>query len=288
MHEPANVKKLEDLGIGRPSTYAEIVSKVLSRDYVEKRDKQLVPTRLGTTKTHGLRARFPDVVDYDFTARIERDLDAVESGDADWVQLVDRIYKPFKKIVEAEMSSKEPGVGWPRPEPSDRICEKCGSPMVKRWGPNSNFYACTAYPKCKNIVDENPAPAPEIYADRKCSPMPLGHNCPKCREGELIKIGAAKGRRPFWGCANYATEMKCDFRLFTAPVKEACPQCAATFLTRAGGKSRPVLKCLTEGCGFERALDGTEAGDAEGDDAAPSGAPRTARPKRAAGARAKR
>ena len=322
-NEGTLVKALEDLGIGRPSTYAEIVSKVLSRDYVEKRDKQLVPTRLGTTKTHGLRARFPDVVDYDFTARIERDLDAVESGDADWVQLVDRIYKPFKKIVEAEMSSKEPGVGWPRPEPSDRICEKCGSPMVKRWGPNSNFYACTAYPKCKNIVDENPAPAPEIYADRKCpkcgrdllvktrrgtdeqflscsgwrrkeplcdytSPMPLGLNCPKCRVGELIKIGAAKGRRPFWGCANYATEMKCDFRLFTAPVKEACPQCAATFLTRAGGKSRPVLKCLTEGCGFERALDGTEAGDAEGDDAAPSGAPRTARPKRAAGARAKR
>jgi len=308
-NEGSLVKALEDLGIGRPSTYAEIVSKVLSRDYVQKQDKQLVPTKLGTTKTHGLRARFPTVVDYEFTAKIEKDLDAVESGDADWVKLVDAIYKPFKEIVVAEMSAKEPGEGWPRAEPSDRICDKCGSPMVKRWGPNSNFFACTAYPKCKNIVDENPAPPPEVYADRKCpkcgrdllvktrrgtdekflscsgwrkkdplcdytAPMPIGIRCPKCHDGEVIKVGAAKGRRPFWGCSNYATELKCDFRLFQAPVKEACPQCNATFLVQAGGKSRPVLKCVTEGCGFERALSAADGGDGDGDGAEEAPAPK--------------
>ncbi len=304
-NEGSLVKALEDLGIGRPSTYAEIVSKVLSRDYVQKQDKQLVPTKLGTTKTHGLQARFPTVVDYEFTAKIEKDLDAVESGEADWVKLVDAIYKPFKKIVVAEMSAKEPGEGWPRAEPSDRICDKCGSAMVKRWGPNSNYFACTAYPKCKNIVDENPAAPPEIYADRKCpkcgrdllvktrrgtdeqflscsgwrkkeplcdytAPMPIGIRCPKCSDGEIIKVGAAKGRRPFWGCSNYATDLKCDFRLFQPPVKEPCPQCGATFLVQAGGKARPVLKCLTDGCGFERPLGGGDGGDDDGGEEAPA------------------
>jgi DNA topoisomerase I len=299
-NEGSLVKALEDLGIGRPSTYAEIVSKVLSRDYVQKVDKQLVPTKLGTTKTHGLQARFPTVVDYEFTAKIEKDLDAVESGEADWVKLVDAIYKPFKEIVVAEMSAKEPGEGWPRAEPSDRICEKCSSPMVKRWGPNSNFFACTAYPKCKNIVDENPAPPAEVYADRKCpkcgrdllvktrrgtderflscsgwrkkeplcdytAPMPIGIRCPKCSDGEVIKVGAAKGRRPFWGCSNYATDLKCDFRLFQPPAKESCPQCNATFLVQAGGKTRPVLKCVTDGCGYDRPLASGDGGDGDAD-----------------------
>ena len=91
-NEGTLVKALEDIGIGRPSTYAEIVSKVLSRDYVEKRERQLVPTKLGAAKTHGLKARFPDVVDYEFTARIERDLDGVEAGSADWVKQIGRAH----------------------------------------------------------------------------------------------------------------------------------------------------------------------------------------------------
>jgi DNA topoisomerase-1 len=288
-NEGTLVKALEDLGIGRPSTYAEIVSKVLSRDYVEKKERQLVPTKLGTTKTHGLQKSFPEVVDYEFTAKIEKELDEVEAGTANWVKLVDRIYKPFKKEIDHEMKAKEPGVGWPRPAPSDRVCDKCGSPMVRRWGPGSDYYACTAYPTCKNIVDENPAPPPEVFKDRKCpkcgrdllvksrrgsdekflscsgwkkkdpdcdytSPMPTGIVCPKCG-GEVVKIGAAKGRRPFWGCSNWRAEdekKKCDFRLYQPPVLEPCPKCAAKFLVQAGGKTRPVLKCIKEGCGFEK------------------------------------
>lgn len=302
-NEGTLVKALEDLGIGRPSTYAEIVSKVLSRDYVEKKDRQLVPTKLGTAKTHGLKARFPEVVDYEFTARIEKDLDEVETGNANWVKLVDRIYKPFKATVQVEMAAKEPGEGWPRATPSDRICDKCGSPMVRRWGPNSDYYACTAYPKCKNIVDEVPAKAPEVFADRKCprcgrdlliktrrgtddqflscagwkktnpdceytSPMPSGITCPKCG-GDLVKIGTAKGRKPFWGCENYRNEdaaKKCDYRLYQTPVKEPCPDCHSNFMVIAGGKSNPVIKCVKEGCGYSRPYDPPSA-DGDGDGA---------------------
>ncbi len=294
-NEGTLVKALEDLGIGRPSTYAEIVTKVLSRDYVEKKDRQLVPTRLGMTKTYGLRKGFPEVVDYEFTAKIEEELDKVEAGESDWIKLVDRIYKPFKREVEAEMKAKEPGEGWPRPEASTRVCDKCGAPMVRRWGPGSDYFACTAYPACKNIVDENPAPPPRVFSERKCpkcgrdilikvrrgsneeflscsgwkkkdpdcdytSPMPTGIHCPKCG-GDVVKVGAGKGRRPFWGCANYSSLTKCDFRLFQPPVLEPCPQCHASFLVTAGGKTRPVVKCITEGCGYERAVTPADGAD---------------------------
>ncbi len=292
-NEGTLVKALEDLGIGRPSTYAEIVSKVLSRDYVEKKDRQLVPTKLGMVKTQALRMRFPTIVDYEFTANIESSLDKVEAGERDWSKLVDSIYKPFHKLVKEEMSAKEPGEGWPRAQASDRVCEKCGKPMMRRWGPNSDFFACTGYPECKNIVDENPPPPPRVFEGRKCpkcskdlliriarrgskgeflgcsgwpecdytSPMPTGIACPKCG-GDVVKVGSAKSRRPFWGCANYSTT-KCDFRLYQPPVIKPCPKCAATFLVQAGGKTRPVLKCVTLSCGYEEAVDPTEM-DLEG------------------------
>ncbi len=287
-NEGTLVKALEDLGIGRPSTYAEIVSKVLSRDYVEKKDRQLVPTKLGMAKTRGLRQRFPEVVDYEFTANIESNLDKVEAGESDWTKLVDSIYKPFHKLVKEEMSAKEPGDGWPRAEASDRICDKCGKPMMRRWGPNSDFYACTGYPECKNIVDENPAPPPRVFEGRPCpkcgkdlfvriarrgskgeflgcsgwpecdftSPMPTGIHCPKCG-GDVVKVGSAKSRRPFWGCANYSTT-KCDFRIYQPPVMKPCPKCGAQFLVMAGGKTRPVRKCVAEGCDYDEPVDPAE------------------------------
>ncbi|MEZ4407386.1 MAG: topoisomerase DNA-binding C4 zinc finger domain-containing protein [Polyangiales bacterium] len=203
------------------------------------------------------------------------------------------------------MKSKEPGEGWPRAEASDRTCDKCGAPMVRRWGPNSDYFACTAYPACKNIVDENPAPPPEVFADRKCpkcgrdllvktrrgtdekflscagwkkkdpdcdytAPFPSGIRCPKCHAGDLVKVGAAKGRRPFWGCENFRSEdesKKCDFRIYSEPVREPCPKCGSDFLVRAGGKTRPVLKCATPDCGYEKPIELPEG--AEGDDDAP-------------------
>ncbi|MBL8681171.1 MAG: type I DNA topoisomerase [Myxococcales bacterium] len=280
-NEGTLVKALEELGIGRPSTYAEIVSKVQSRDYVEKQDRALVPTKLGLAKTSGLRARFGDFINYEFTAAIEKDLDRVEEGELKWVGVVDKIYQPFHSRCDSEKKGSEPAAGWPRPQPSDKICDKCGRPMVKRWGPTSDFYACTGYPECKNVVDENPAPPPRVYEGRPCpkcgsdllvrtarrgsrsdflgcaayprcdftSPVPLGIKCPKCKEGDVIQVGGAK-RKPFWGCSNYATT-KCDFRLYQPPVKKNCPQCSAAFLIKSGGKTRPVLKCVSEGCGYE-------------------------------------
>lgn len=285
-NEGTLVKALEDLGIGRPSTYAEIVSKVLSRDYVEKRDRQLVPTKLGIAKTRALRKRFPQIVSYEFTANIEADLDKVEAGERDWVALVDSIYKPFHALVEQEMKSDEPGEGWPRPEPTDRVCDKCGRPMVRRWGPTTDYLACTGYPECKNIVDENPPPPPRVFEGRKCpkcgkdllvrvarkgskgeflgcsgwpecdytSPMPTGIVCPKCG-GDVVKVGGgAKSRRPFYGCSNYQSA-QCDFRLYQTPVAKPCPECGAPFMVEAGGKRRPVLKCVADGCTYEEPLD---------------------------------
>jgi DNA topoisomerase-1 len=280
-NEGTLVKALEELGIGRPSTYAEIVSKVQSRDYVEKQDRALVPTKLGIAKTTGLRARFGDFINYEFTAQIEKDLDRVEEGELKWVGVVDKIYQPFHSRCDSEKKGSEPAAGWPRPQASDKICDKCGRPMVKRWGPTSDFYACTGYPECKNVVDENPAPPPRVYEGRPCpkcgsdllvrtarrgsrsdflgcaayprcdftSPVPLGIKCPKCKEGDVIQVGGAK-RKPFWGCSNYATT-KCDFRLYQPPVRKNCPQCSAAFLIKSGGKTRPVLKCVTEGCGYD-------------------------------------
>jgi ssDNA-binding Zn-finger/Zn-ribbon topoisomerase 1 len=323
-NEGTLVKALEDLGIGRPSTYAEIVSKVLSRDYVEKRERQLVPTKLGTAKTHGLAARFPNIVDYEFTAKHRarprrRRGRHRQLGEArrSHLQALQAVGRPGEEREGARR-------GLAAREASDRICDKCGSPMVRRWGPNSNFYACTAYPKCKNIVDENPAPPPLVYEGKACpkcgrdllvktrrgsdeqflscsgwrkkdplcdytSPMPSGIGCPKCGQGELVKVGAVKGRKPFWGCTNYRSEKApeviaveaapeakpkaksktkadkaaekdktvdktadkaaekgsgCDFRVYFPPVKEPCPKCGAKFLVLAGGKTRPVIKCV--------------------------------------------
>ncbi len=294
-NEGTLVKALEDLGIGRPSTYAEIVSKVQSRDYVEKQDRALVPTKLGLAKTGGLRARFGEFINYEFTAAIERDLDRVERGELPWTGVVDKIYQPFHARCDSEKKGSEPAEGWPRPQPSDRTCDKCGRPMIKRWGPTSDFYACTGYPECKNVVDEKPAPPPVIYEGRSCprcgsdllvrmarrgsknqflgcagyprcdytSPMPLGIKCPKCSEGDVIQVGGAK-RKPFWGCSNYATT-KCDFRLYQPPVKKGCPDCKALFLVKSGGSARPVLKCVTSGCGYEE-IDRAEIdGDSEGE-----------------------
>jgi DNA topoisomerase-1 len=293
-NEGTLVKALEELGIGRPSTYAEIVSKVQSRDYVEKQDRALVPTKLGLAKSTGLRSRFGDFINYEFTAQIEKDLDRVEEGELEWVGVVDKIYQPFHARCDSEKKGSEPADGWPRPQPSDRTCDKCGRPMVKRWGPTSDFYACTGYPECKNVVDENPAPPPRVYEGKPCpkcgsdllvrtarrgsrndflgcaayprcdftSPVPLGLKCPKCKEGDIIQVGGAK-RKPFWGCSNYATT-KCDFRLYQPPIRRECPQCGAPFLVKSGGKTRPVIKCVAEGCGFEE-IDRAEIDGDEGE-----------------------
>ena len=176
--EGSLIEALEERGIGRPSTYAEIVSRATTRDYVVKRGRELAPTKLGTAKTRGLVARFPAVMDYAFSAKVERDLDEVEAGRRDWVTLVDAIYRPFKRSVEEEMASTEPGDAWPRVAPSGRVCDQCGAPMVRRWSPHDDYDACAAYPACKHIIDDRPREPPEVFAERRC---------PRCGRELLIK-----------------------------------------------------------------------------------------------------
>ncbi|HEX7477355.1 MAG TPA: topoisomerase DNA-binding C4 zinc finger domain-containing protein, partial [Polyangiales bacterium] len=121
-----------------------------------------------------------------------------------------------------------------QPQLTEYKCELCGAPMLKRWGRNGFFLGCSTFPKCKSTRS-----------------LPLGVACPKCG-GEIIEIRGKKARRPFYGCTNYTKEIKCDFRSWQKPVPEACPQCNAKFLVQAGSAKAPILRCLTEGCGFQK------------------------------------
>lgn len=301
-NEASLVKKLEEEGIGRPSTYAEILSKVQARDYVAKVGNRLVPSDLGCLVIDKLVADNFDLADISFTRKLEEDLDAVAESRAKRLDVLAPFHKRLMKQIEHAESKK--GKWWPEPEMLDEECPECGAAkLMKRWGRNGAFIGCTTYPTCKytrNIPKPGEDPLelssrePEMTdvdcalcgskmmkrwgkngfflgcsAYPKCKStrnMPLGVTCPKCTTGEIVEI-RAKGRgRPFYGCSNYANaEIKCDFKLWQKPVPDDCPQCGAKFLVKAGGKKKPVLKCATEGCGFEKpdeaelaAMDGSE------------------------------
>lgn len=286
-NEGSLVRALEERGIGRPSTYAEIISKVQARDYVEKPDQRTFkPTELGKMVVDGLLTAALDFMDIEFTAKMEEDLDLVESGKMSREKLLKDFYKRFK----AQLDKAKKGKRWnPEPSPTNETCQLCGKPMLKRWSKRGWFLGCSGYPKCKgtrplefdasgNLVEAQP-----ILTDYKCNvcgrpmairtgrygpflsctgypecknaqPVPLGVKCPKCKTGELIEIRPAKrGGRTFYGCSNYKDEsIKCDFKLWARPIPEPCPQCGAAFLTRGGTKNRPMIACVNEGCGYKR------------------------------------
>jgi DNA topoisomerase-1 len=299
--EGSLVRELEERGIGRPSTYAEIISKVQARDYVEKIDggRQFRPTTLGKFVVDGLVESKLDFMDPAFTSGMEEQLDAVESGDEDRVALLSRFYKRFREQLDLTKKGKR----WnPEPIPTDEICDACGTgTMSKRWSKNGWFLGCSNYPKCKNTRDLGPdgngplagvAPRETGIACDKCSkpmviktgrygeflsctgyptcknakPVPLGVPCPKCG-GDIIEIRPKKrGGRPFYGCSNYGNEaIKCDFKLWQKPIVEPCPTCGATFLVQGGTKARPMIACANKECGYKRPI------VTEGD--SPSGAP---------------
>jgi DNA topoisomerase-1 len=292
-NEGSLVRALEERGIGRPSTYAEIISKVQARDYVEKPDgRTFKPTELGKMIVDGLLSATLDFMDPDFTANMEEDLDRVESGKLPREKLLSTFYKRFKSQLEKAKKLKR----WtPEPSPSSETCQLCGKPMLKRWSKRGWFLGCSGYPKCKGTrplelnaegVLVEAVPILTSYICDKCgrpmairtgrygqflsctgypecknaSPVPLGVKCPKCKTGELIEIRPQKrGGRSFYGCSNYKSEaIKCDFKLWARPIPEPCPQCNAVFLTRGGGKNTPMLVCVTEGCGYKREIEETE------------------------------
>jgi DNA topoisomerase-1 len=288
--EGSLVRELEERGIGRPSTYAEIISKVQARDYVEKIDggRQFRPTTLGKFVVDGLVESKLDFMDPAFTSGMEEQLDAVESGDEDRVALLSRFYKRFRSQLDLTKKGKR----WnPDPIPTDEVCDACGTgKMSKRWSKNGWFLGCSNYPKCKNTRDLGPdgngplagvPPRETGIACDKCGkpmviktgrygeflsctgyptcknakPVPLGVPCPKCG-GDLVEIRPKKrGGRPFYGCSNYGNEaIKCDFKLWKKPILEPCPACSAPFLVHGGTKARPMIACANKECGYKRAV----------------------------------
>jgi DNA topoisomerase-1 len=286
-NEGSLVRELEKRGIGRPSTYAEIISKVQARDYVEKVPSGgFKPTLLGKFVVDGLVSSDLDFMDPNFTAKMEEDLDEVEAGRLGRVALLKRFYKRFREQLDLSKKQKR----WtPEPQETDQICSECGSKMLKRWSKNGWFLGCSAYPKCKTTQDLGPdgegtTPAPIRMTDYKCDkcqkpmiiktgrygdflsctgypqcknakPVPIGIPCPKCG-GDIIEIKSRRrGGRSFYGCSNYSADIKCDFKLWQKPIAEPCPSCGAKFLVFGGGKKNPVLACSTEGCGFKKPIE---------------------------------
>ncbi len=227
-NEATLIKAMEENGIGRPSTYAPTVSTVLNREYVERDGKSLKPTSLGEVITQLMKEQFPEVVDLEFTAHMEKQLDGVESGKRNWVKVLDDFYAGFvvalKKAEENLEKVKVPEVE------SDEVCEQCGRRMVIKTGRYGKFLACPGYPTCKNtrrIVESTDGV------------------CPKC--GGVIIAKKSKGGRKFFGCVNYP---KCDFATWNEPSKEMCPHCGKT-LFRKKGKGTGLI-CLTPGCSDEK------------------------------------
>ena len=226
--EASLIKMLEETGVGRPSTYASILSTILDRDYVERESKKtLKPTELGTAITALLKEKFPKIVNTKFTAGMEADLDKIEAGGYDYVKMLHVFYDEFEDTLQKAKSSMEGVKISLESDKTDVVCEKCGANMVVKVGRFGKFLACPNYPACKNTK-----PFVENTEGR----------CPVCG-GEVIGKKSKKGHT-FFGCSNYP---ECNFMTWDKPTGQACPKCGKTlFRTRAG-----KLHCLAEGCGYE-------------------------------------
>ncbi|EQB63382.1 MAG: DNA topoisomerase [candidate division Zixibacteria bacterium RBG-1] len=273
--EASLIKELEACGIGRPSTYAIIVSTIKGRKYVVNEKRRLYPTDLGKTVNKILVENFPDIFEVGFTATMEEELDKVEEGEMKWVQVLKDFYQPFSATLE-KVQAKEKKIKKQQEEKTDEICEKCGSAMIIKWGRNGRFLACSNYPACKNTKNVNHKEEQELVNGEKCnlcgSPMVVKSgrfgrflacsNYPKCKNtksitlkipcpekgcgGEITEKRSKKGR-VFYGCSRYP---KCKFASWDKPVSVKCPQCGANFMVEKSNKTKgEFLKCLS--CKFE-------------------------------------
>jgi DNA topoisomerase-1 len=278
--EASLVKELEEKGIGRPSTYAQILTTIQKRGYVQKDRGALSPTDLGETVNDLLVKAFPDIFEVAFTAQMEESLDEIEDGDQKWVETVRQFYKPFAEDLKQagiEMEDFKKG------KPTDETCPQCGEgKLLEKWGRFGRFLACERYPDCKytrNIGESaqaEPQPAgmdctlcgkPMVYKDGRfgrfiaCSgypeckntkPITLGIPCPQegCG-GELTERRSKRGRA-YFGCSNFPT---CRFVVWQRPVALPCPKCGASFLTQRGGRGKRWLACWREGCNYRREIE---------------------------------
>lgn len=275
--EAALVKALEERGIGRPSTYAPTISTVIDRGYVEKDERRLKPTELAFLVNDLLTEHFASIVDYDFTANMENTLDAVAEGEEAWVPVIKAFYGPFHEnlaVKEKELSKKQI-----TETATDEKCEKCGKPMVIKFGRFGKFYACSGYPECKTTkpFDEKDKAAQDAAQEQaagevcetcgapmmvkrgrfgaflSCSRYPeckftkqikklTGAKCPKCKEGDVIEKRSRKGRN-FYACSRYPA---CDFAMWSKPTGENCPTCGNLLVFAKDHK----IACSDKECGF--------------------------------------
>lgn len=227
--EASLIKTLEELGIGRPSTYAATIDTILARNYVVREAKQFYPTELGIIVNDLLKEHFPDIINVDFTADMERKLDEIEEGAHYWKDVVRDFYEPFAKdlaIAEEKIGKIEI-----EDEVTDEICEKCGRNMVIKMGRFGKFLACPGFPACSNA---------------KPLLEKIGVPCPVCGDGEVVLRRSKKGRT-FYGCSNYP---ECSFVSWDKPTGKRCPQCGSIMVERKG-KNGTFVICSNKECNFE-------------------------------------
>lgn len=226
--EGSLIKMLEETGVGRPSTYASIVSTITAREYVIREQKQLKPTELGEAVVNLLKEHFPDIVNVKFTASMESDLDKVEHHEVDYIAMLHTFYDNFDKTLAQAKTDMEGVKIKLKEDETDIPCEKCGRMMVVKTGRFGKFLACPGYPDCKNT-----------------KPLVIETNakCPLCG-GKVIQKKSKKGYA-FFGCGNYP---ECNFMTWDKPTDEVCPKCGKSLFKKKGG----ILACLDEKCGFEK------------------------------------
>ena len=221
--EASLVKELEAKGIGRPSTYSPTITTILERRYIQKEQKQLVPTELGKIVNKILTENFTDVINVEFTAKIENEFDEIAEGKEQWKQMIREFYAPFEK--ELEKVEKELEHVKIEDEVTDVICDKCGRNMVIKYGPHGKFLGCPGFPECHNTYP---------YLEK------IGVACPKCGKDVILK--KTKKGRMFYGCEGYP---ECDFVSWQKPSDKKCPKCGG-YMIEKGSK----LVCADETCGY--------------------------------------
>ena len=226
--EASLVKSLEELGIGRPSTYAPTIATILNRGYVEKQGTSLHPTELGKIVTQILDENFNKFIDVDFTVQMENKLDEIEDGNIKWKSVVSEFYEPLKDAIEEAIKNVEKVN---MDEETDEICELCGSNMVIKYGRFGRFMACKNYPECKNT---------------KPLVNKVGVKCPKCKEGDIIVRKSKKGKA-FYGCSRYP---ECDFISWYKPTGELCKECGS-YMVEKNNKSGVKEVCSNKECKAE-------------------------------------
>ena len=284
------IRSMEEQGIGRPSTYAPIISTIMDRDYVRKERGRFLPTKLGLVVTDFLTPNFPDVMNIGFTAQMEERLDDIAGGELEWEPMLKEFYGPFDESIAKTMTETERIPREWLEEETGEVCEQCGNPMVIKSGRYGRFIACKGYPECKNT---KPVESPEEKAIRelvsedvdefceKCErpmavktgrngrflactgypecknakPLPVGIACPDCSNDLVERKQKGKNGRIFYSCSNYP-----DCKFAANPLPQPCPDCGKLLVTR--GRGRKNARCLDEECGFTGATPQEEVEEA--------------------------